>query len=247
MSIRKLRCYGCCGTRSGSLARSSAAAWRCAAPARCTSNGEPIRACQVPVSAVGEQARDHDRGTVHGSQSPGTAGLDRARRSAVRLLPVRTDHVRHGAAHQEAAPQRRRHRCRHVRQHLPLRHLPANPRRDPQSVGDQDREPDKKTNVSGEETQMSANPLLVSRRAFVGGLVIAISLPACKPAREAGPGELQMVQTQRLAAHRHRRQHHLPVRPLGDGPGGVHLPAHADRRRVGREPGAHPGRVRAAR
>ena len=42
---------------------------------------------------------------------------------------------------------------------------------------------------------MSANPLIVSRRAFVGGLVIAISLPACKPAREAGSGELQMVQT----------------------------------------------------
>ena len=32
---------------------------------------------------------------------------------------------------------------------------------------------------------MSANPLEVSRRAFVGGLVIAIALPGCKPAKEA--------------------------------------------------------------
>jgi len=41
---------------------------------------------------------------------------------------------------------------------------------------------------------MSANPIVVSRRAFVGGLVIAISLPACKPAREASK-ELKTIET----------------------------------------------------
>src|ERR1044072_2732799 len=44
---------------------------------------------------------------------------------------------------------------------------------------------------------MAANPLTVSRRTFVGGLVVAISLPACKPGRDttAGSGELQTFQT----------------------------------------------------
>ena len=41
---------------------------------------------------------------------------------------------------------------------------------------------------------MSANPIVVSRRAFVGGLVIAISLPACKPARETSR-ELKTIET----------------------------------------------------
>ena len=40
---------------------------------------------------------------------------------------------------------------------------------------------------------MSANPLQVSRRAFVGGLVIAIALPGCKPARESSR-ELKTVE-----------------------------------------------------
>src|SRR6185295_12980152 len=40
---------------------------------------------------------------------------------------------------------------------------------------------------------MSANPLEVSRRAFVGGLVIAIALPGCKPAKEASR-ELKTIQ-----------------------------------------------------
>src|SRR6187549_2202945 len=43
---------------------------------------------------------------------------------------------------------------------------------------------------------MSANPissLSVSRRAFVGGLVIAISLPACKPSPKSS-GELKVIE-----------------------------------------------------
>jgi isoquinoline 1-oxidoreductase beta subunit len=40
---------------------------------------------------------------------------------------------------------------------------------------------------------MSANPILVSRRAFVGGLTIAICLPGCKPSNQA-PGELKITE-----------------------------------------------------
>src|SRR5690349_3344394 len=41
---------------------------------------------------------------------------------------------------------------------------------------------------------MSANPLVVSRRAFIGGLVIAISLPACKQAPKSN-GEKKIIES----------------------------------------------------
>lgn len=45
-------CYGCCGTRSGYGAPSSAAVLRSAAPAPFTCGGNAIRSCRTPVSAV---------------------------------------------------------------------------------------------------------------------------------------------------------------------------------------------------
>src|SRR5581483_5938107 len=60
-------------------------------------------------------------------------GVAEAGRGAVRLLPVRPDHVGHGAAALQQEAQRRRHRRRDERQRLPLRHLRAHPRRDPRS------------------------------------------------------------------------------------------------------------------
>src|SRR5690606_38599292 len=59
----------------------------------------------------------------------GAAGLDRDRRAAMRLLPVGPDHVRHGADQEQSRAYRRGHRRGHERQYLPLRHLPAHPRR----------------------------------------------------------------------------------------------------------------------
>ena len=47
---------------------------------------------------------------------------------------------------------------------------------------------------------MSANPIVVSRRTFVGGLVIAISLPACKPAHETSR-ELKTIQANAWLRH----------------------------------------------
>src|SRR5437016_13212946 len=48
----------------------------------------------------------------------------------MRLLPIRPDHVGLGAAREPRASHRRRHRRRDGGQHLPLRHLRTDPRRD---------------------------------------------------------------------------------------------------------------------
>ena len=92
---------------------------------------------------------------------------------------------------------------------------------------------------------MSAN-LSVDAPHVLGGLVIAIALPGCKQSPTSS-GETQDPRTQCLAAHRHRQQHHLLLRSRGDGPGRLHLAAHAGRRRTRRRPRTHQGRVRTAR
>ena len=95
-------------------------------------NGKPVRslpdaACRPPAGNA-----DHDdRRAVDRRLASAAAGLDGARRAAVRLLPGRPDHVGRGAARHEAEADRRRHRHGHERQPLPVRHLPAHPRGDP--------------------------------------------------------------------------------------------------------------------
>ena len=63
-SIRTRRCSGSSATRSASPAPSSAAAWRCAAPARCTSTARPTRSCVTPVCRGRRQEGHDDRGAV---------------------------------------------------------------------------------------------------------------------------------------------------------------------------------------
>src|SRR5260370_1689660 len=82
----------------------------------------------------------------------------------MRLLPIRAGDERRRAPRREAEPERRRHRRRDGRQHLPLRHLPAHPRRD---------------QACGEGARMK-NIINVSRRDFFkasGALVLAVALP----------------------------------------------------------------------
>src|SRR5207342_2216352 len=69
---------------------------------------------------------------VGGGDASGPAGLDRARRSAMRVLPIGADHGRGRSAQAKAKADRRRHRPRGD-QHLPLRHLSAHPGRHSQS------------------------------------------------------------------------------------------------------------------
>ena len=76
--------------------------------------GQAVRSCMTPLSAVGEQEGHHHRGHGGGPGRQGRADrLDRDQRPPVRLLPVRTDHVGDGAPQAQPEADRRRHRRRH--------------------------------------------------------------------------------------------------------------------------------------
>src|SRR5438876_483204 len=80
------------------------------------------------LSRVGRRPAngDHDRGHGRGSGWTGGArGLDQARRSPVRLLPVRTSHDRHRFPEEGAQAHRSRSRGGDGRQLVSLRHVPA--------------------------------------------------------------------------------------------------------------------------
>src|SRR5258707_2389864 len=82
--------------------------------------------CTASRCSQGQVHFDH-RGAFFGSQLCGANGLAGDRRASMRLLPVRTNHVRGGASQDESKTQRCRYRCGPVRQYLPLRYLPKNP------------------------------------------------------------------------------------------------------------------------
>ena len=86
-------------------------------------------ACTVHVDGVATRSCSFPVSGAVGTKVTTIEGLDRSRRPAVRLLPVRPDHGGGGAAQEQAEADRRRYRPRDD-QHLPLRHLPANPRGD---------------------------------------------------------------------------------------------------------------------
>ena len=94
-------------------------------------DGNPVRSCLLPVGAVGDKAITTIEGigaTLAGAKVQ--KGVARSGSDPVRLLPVRPDHVGGGAARDHAASRRCRYRRGDGREHLPLRHLRAHPRRD---------------------------------------------------------------------------------------------------------------------
>ena len=91
-------------------------------------DGQPVRACQTPISAVGDQQDHHHRGRRRRPGRPrGAGGLGGPRRAAVRLLSGGPDHVGDRLAQAQPQAHRRRDRRGHERQHLPLRDLLAHP------------------------------------------------------------------------------------------------------------------------
>src|SRR5882724_3623980 len=141
----------------------------------------PRRPCGALVRDArlgGGRAVSHNhRRSFARRHAPGAAGLGGDRRRPVRLLPVRTDHVRGRAAGGEPRPKRRRHRRRPGRKHLPLRHLPADPRgRAPRRGAQQ---------AGAAMSPLSRRELLHSSLLSGAGLVIAFHVP--RKVRAAGP------------------------------------------------------------
>ena len=95
-------------------------------------NGKAARACQTPVSAVGNQAVT----TIEGLSLDGTHPVQVAWTEIdvpqCGYCQAGTDDGGGGAAGQKAQPDGRRYRFRHERQSLPLRNLPAHSEGDPQ-------------------------------------------------------------------------------------------------------------------
>src|SRR5712671_6190671 len=131
------------------------------------------------------QADHHHRGPRPEQRSAqGAEGLDRSRRSAMRLLPERHDHGGGGASQGEAQALRRRHRQGH-HQYLPLRHLSAGPRRHPRRDGERLSVEEKTMNYIAKNPEMNRRSFVVSAAAAGGGLALGFELPLGPSAAEA--------------------------------------------------------------
>ena len=98
-------------------------------------DGDATRTCVTAMSDANGKSITTIEGLEPGRQSPGSKGLARAQRAAVRLLPGRPDHAGRRASETDAPSHGRRHRQQDVRQHLPLRDLSAHSRRHQASCG----------------------------------------------------------------------------------------------------------------
>src|SRR5260370_34003335 len=91
----------------------------------------------------------------------------------MRLLSIRTNHVRGGASQDESKAQRCRYRCGDVRQYLPMRYLPKDPQGHSPRCG------------AARNGRREVRPVSdLSRRDFLnatatvgGGLIVALTLP----------------------------------------------------------------------
>ena len=168
-------------------------------------DGEATRSCSVPVGAVDGKEITTIEGLSHDSKHPVQRGLDRRGRAAMRLLPVGPDHGGGRAAQAASPADRRRHRRRHD-QHLPLRHLSADPRGDPSRRRDD--EGLRRTAMDGSNIPVSRRQFIVTsadrrrrlrhrHRAPAGALPIA--------PQPWSPEDPDAREIERLARHRARR------------------------------------------
>src|SRR5258705_1492892 len=109
--------------------------------------------------------------------------MARRRRAAMRLLPIRTDHGRYRAAQAEPASQRCGYRRRNERQHLPLRDVLADTRRNQAGRREVRR-------YVMRAVRNELDIVNVSRRTFLGaipavGLVLAVGFPTPADAADA--------------------------------------------------------------
>src|SRR5437660_2671635 len=129
----------------------------------------------------GRQARHDDRRTVSQPLPRGPEGLDRGGCAPVRLLPVGPDHGGRRAAREERQSERCRDRRRDD-EHLPLRHVPADPRRHP---------PRRAAGLTmSAHTELTRREFLETAGAAGAGLVIAFHLPSGSRFRTAAAAPL---------------------------------------------------------
>ncbi len=87
-------------------------------------DGQAVCSCLLLAVECARPRDRHDRGTTPGGRAaPATAGFCRARCAPVRLLHIRPDYGRRGAAGTYATPHRGRSARGHGRQPVPLRRL----------------------------------------------------------------------------------------------------------------------------
>ena len=92
---RSRRCCGSCATDLNLTGTKYGCGMALCGACTVYVDGQPVRSCQTPLSALKPGAEHHDdRRTDADARRPGRAGrVAEARRAAVRLLPVRPDHV----------------------------------------------------------------------------------------------------------------------------------------------------------
>ena len=155
-------------------------------------DGQPTRSCVTPLSALkpGVEITTIE-GLDHAGRQGGAGGVGKARRAAMRLLPVGPGDGGDGAAREEEAADRRRHRRRDGGQRLPLRDLRAHPRGDQGSgegarrKGDDD---ESDAHASRGRPTMSRRVFLKSTAAAGAGLTLGIYLGDAL-AQMSGPGQ----------------------------------------------------------
>ena len=97
-------------------------------------DGKPARSCLTPVSSVSGKRSRHDRGHLRQGCRSGADGVAAARRRAMRLLPVGSDHERDRPIERKVQTDRRRHRECDGRQYLSMRNLCQDSGGDPRGL-----------------------------------------------------------------------------------------------------------------
>src|SRR5881398_754599 len=129
----------------------------------------------------GRQASHDNRRTVSQPLPRGPEGLDRGGCASVRLLPVGPDHGGRRTAREERQSERCRDRRRDD-EHLPLRHVPADPRRHP---------PRRAAGLTmSAHTELTRREFLETSGAASAGLLIGFHLPSGSRFRTAAAAPL---------------------------------------------------------
>ena len=234
-------------------------------------DGEPLRSCSAPVSAVAGKRGDDDRRPLVARRQGGAEGVGRPRRRPVRLLPVGPDHVGDGAAREES----RSRATPTSTTRWPATSAAARPTTAsaPRSTPRRRRSPDEERHArpSPPRSRRPRAPRCRFRRcpppAPATNRPVSRGAPSCKApaasvvvvgwgghdaARAAAPVRPRRrgrrdraARAERLRPRRHRQPRHRRLQAPRDGPGQHDRPGVAGRRRARRRLGAGAHRVRA--